>query len=373
MFSQGLKSLTIARIVSTLILVCVSQFSLIGQEDTTAVEEEDWSMYDNLEFVDEGVKRFASAKIKGISPAQFISVGYDFQSAHSLTAGAGPFIRTDAMEESTQINAAHGLRVNANIPVVSRNDVIIQFGGQYWETNYEMNPAVPPQHPLIQSLSQNGLKSLALNTTIFKPLSEYSFLLVQAEASMNGDYSLSEFQHMRYNRYAAAAIWGRRPNDYTQWGIGVSRTYRAGELNYIPVLLYNKTSVKGKWGTEILFPARGHVRYSVNTRNLLFGGFELEGNSYRIGNQNLAMAQPFDELELRRSELRFRMMYQRQLVGFIWISAQAGYRVMYSFNVDSVPDGEDFFRGFFGDQPFAFVNTVGNPFYANISINFVSP
>lgn len=110
---------------------------------------------------------------------------------------------------------------------------------------------------------------------------------------------------------------------------------------------------------------------------MLFAGFELEGNSYRVGNRNTVFADPtnsvVEELEIRRSELRFRMVYERQLIGFFWLSAQAGYRVNYSYNLDNVPDGTDFFRGFFGDQPFAMENTLTNPLYFNISINLVSP
>src|SRR5690606_24890195 len=118
--------------------------------------------------------------------------------------------------------------------------------------------------------------------------------------------------------------------------------------NYIPVLMYNWTSVNNKWGTEMLLPARGHVRYTVNPRSMLFAGFELEGNSFRIGNQGAALQDPqFNDLEIRRSELRFRLMYERQLSGFIWLSAQAGYRYNYSYDVDQVADGKDFYRGFF--------------------------
>ncbi len=364
-------AITLKTVKASVMMLCLflCTTGLFAQEDSSAVEEEDWSIYDDLEFADEGTKRFASAKIKGLSPAQFISVGYDYQAPYDITAGAfGSYA-----EETATATATHGLRVGANVPVYSRNNLIVQLGGQLWDVQYDMDREAGGNHPLLNSLGQNGLRTLGLNTTIFKPLNEYSFLLVQANVDMNGDYSLTEFQDMRYNRYSAAAIWGRRPNDNCQWGVGLSRTYRAGELNYIPVLLYNKTSVTGKWGTEILFPARGHVRYRVNARSLVLGGFELEGNSYRIGNQGMALAPPLDELELRKSELRFRLNYQRQITGFFWVSVQAGYRVMYSFNVDAVPEGQDFFRGFFGDQAFAIENRTGNPLYANISINFVSP
>ena len=67
-------------------------------------------------------------------------------------------------------------------------------------------------------------------------------------------------------------------------------------------------------------------------------------------------------------------MLQKQLTGFIWVSAQAGYRINWSFYADGLPnDGQEFFRGFFGDQPYAMLNTLTNPLYANVSLNLVSP
>ncbi len=357
------------------VLLCmVSPFLSHAQEDSTYVEEEeDYSIYDDLDFVDGNAKRYANAKIKGISPAKLISLGYDYQMGHDLTAGAyGAF-----SEQTANVEAVHGMRIGANVPVISKNSLIIQLGGNYWDMNYEFANAEALNHPLHRTLSSYNLRTFGLNSTIYKPLNETSFLLFQVAVSMSGDYEIPEFQDLKYNRYSAAALWGKRPNDNKQWAIGLSRTYRAGELNYIPILLYNWTSIRNTWGAEVLFPARAHMRYTLNPRNMLFVGYELEGNSYRIGNRDLAFADTLtgavDELEIRRSELRFRFVYERKLIGFFWFSAQAGYRVNYSYNVDRVPDGTDFFRGFFGDQPFAMENSLTNPLYFNVSINLVSP
>ena len=350
---------------ATLILAFTPTFA---QTDTTETEEEDYSMYDNLEFVDEGAKRYASVKIKGLAPQKLISVGYSFQGAHELeTSAFGGFPAS-----TDKINSVSGMRMEANIPVISKNSLIMQVGGRYWESNYDFEDKSSITNPLSATLSENGLRTTGLNTTIYKPLDEFSFLLFRASADMNGDFD-SDLQGMEYMKYSVAALWGKRPSDYKQWAVGLSRTYRAGELNYIPVILYNYTSPASKWGTEILFPARGHVRYTVNSRNLLMFGFELEGNSFRIGNQGTELNDPLNDLEIRRSELRFRFVYERQLTGFIWLSAQAGYRYNYSYNVDRLEDGDEFFRGFFGDQDYIMENELTNPLYFNISINLVSP
>ncbi|MBV6654225.1 MAG: hypothetical protein KI786_10740 [Mameliella sp.] len=104
---------------------------------------------------------------------------------------------------------------------------------------------------------------------------------------------------------------------------------------------------------------------------MLFAGFELEGQSYRINEVSNMLDN--QSLEIRRGEMRWRAMWQRQLTGFIWLQAQAGYRINWSYNADALSEGNEFFRGFFGNQQYAMLNSITNPFYANISINLVSP
>ena len=344
-----------------------------AQEDTTAVEEDDWSLYDDLDFADEGAKRFCSSKITGLSPAQLISVGWDFQGPYAAAfSPIGSYQPDDAVtQEEATVNLTQGLRISANVPVISRNNLIVQLGANIWDVRYGFADADALTNPVARAIADNGLRTMGLNTTIFKPLNEKHFLLFQGSADLNGDYTLGNFQSLSYLRYSAAALFGWRPHDNLQWGVGLARTYRVGELNYIPVVLYNWTSTDRKWGTEILFPARAHVRRSFDARNLLFFGYELEGQSYRIN----AVSETLNDqsLEIRRGEMRVRLMWQRQIAGFVWLSAQAGYRINWSYDADVLPEGREFFRGFFGDQPFAMLNRLGNPLYANVSINLVSP
>lgn len=365
---------------TTLALCGVVSFSMAqveGEED-----EEDYSMYDNLDFADGEAKRFCSSKIKGLSPAKLISIGYDVQGAQTLTAGsfAGP---ADAFgqslvlspAETRNIDFSHGLRVAANIPVISRNNIIVQLGANHWSHAYEYSEPAATVLPvdLHRALQQDGLQTTGINTTVFKPFNEKSFVIFQGSMDVNGNYSWANFQSPAHATYSAALIWGQRPSDNKQWGVGLSRTYRAGELNYIPVFLFNWTSTGGKWGTELLLPARGHVRYTFNPRSMLFAGFELEGQSYRLNNNANVDWYGTDFVELRRSELRFRLVYERSIYNFIWISAQAGYRVNYLFDLDQLDGGNEFFRGFFGDQPYFALNELSNTPYFNISINLVSP
>ncbi|GAB4425603.1 MAG: hypothetical protein OHK0039_43340 [Bacteroidia bacterium] len=348
-----------------------------AQTDSTAVaeEEEDYSMYDDVVFADAGAKVFCSPKIFDLSPQRFISLGWDMQLPYDMTISPiGEHAAGSEVPVAERGRAVYtgGFRLGANIPVVSRNSIVWQMGANFWDVQYQIEDIEETQEAagVLRRLDERGLRTAGLNTTLFKPLDDKNFLLFQASADLNGDFPLPQFQSLRYLRYSVAALWGQRPNDRKMWGVGVARTYRVGEMNYIPIVLFNYTAPSRKWGTEILFPARAHVRRNFSARSMLLAGYELEGQSYRLA----TLSDAERSLEIRRGELRARLEYQRQLAGFVWVSAQAGWRYNWSFDADYLPDdGREFFRGFFGDQPFAMLNDLGNPLYFNVGVHLVSP
>lgn len=349
--------------------VLLGAYTLQAQTDSTQEEMIDFSQFEAVEPT--GVKRFCTSKVLGLSPSKLISIGYDFQGKHELTNYKGGEI-TDKPDGNAAINNASGLRIAANYPVLSNTKWLINMGATYWRTNYNMGSHDKNNH-VIHKLHENGLTTIGLNTTIFKPLNEKYFILAFASADANGDYKLSSSDigsYLSKPKITAAAFFGKKRSDYSILGFGISRTYRPGALGAIPLILFNHTFPSRKWGIETLFPARFALRRTINTRNLLFVGYELEGNSYSIGNMGGAGSIPFyDNLELRRSELRPRITYECSLTGFIWLSVQAGYRINYSFDIDQ----GDKFRLIGSDEKYHMVNTLTNPLYFQISLNLVSP
>lgn len=367
-------NLPLNRILLTALVIGFTN-AVFCQIDSNYVDEEDYSMYDDVEDVGE-IITYCSPKIFDLSPNRFISVGYDFVGNGTLkTSNEGSYAPdADVLQNDQSSLNYHGLRINANIPVVSLSKFVWQVGGGFNQANINTNQiANNSDHNLLLDELNTGLTSINLNTTLFKPLGEKNFLIVQLMAEQNGNYTLASSDkspNIGNTKYSATALWGKRPHDRLQWGLGVSRTYRAGELNYIPVLMYNYTSKNRKWGTEILFPARAQYRRKINARNILLAGFELEGSSYRLYNT------PFNaqNLELRRSEIRVRLDYQKQLKGFVWMGLQAGVILNYAYNIDDLTatDNNDFYRGFFGDQTYTFTNSLSPMPYVNLTFNLVS-
>jgi hypothetical protein len=342
----------------TLATIWLASFSISLAQDIPSnnpqTEEDDFD-FDNLDNADNfTVKTFCTQKVPYLSPTQLISVGYEMQGAFRLSTSAPGAIG------GSDVTAFRGLRLGFNAPVISRSNFILNLGLTYWDTQATLTN--PENVPYGNNL-EKGLRSTGVNATIFKPLNDTRFLIFQGSADLNGVYrNLNELAIGKSTTYSATAIYGWKNNENTMFGLGVTRTYRAGQLLHIPVIYYNKT-YNAKWGIESIIPARLNVRRSFGTTGSLLFGYEIEGNSFYLGQNPQDSAQ---DLFLRRGELKPRVTFQRQVSGFIWVAAQAGLRYAYRFEV-------------FNDQnpvtnevP-AFTTTVGNPLYFNISLNLVSP
>lgn len=306
----------------------------------------------SFEDVDETpVKVYCNQKILNQTPNRFISIGYEFQSSSNLKANVAP------QNDGRTINAMQGLRINFNTPLISKNKIIISLGGQYARTAFTGTNQFP--YPLFPQLVNDGLHSVGLNTTIFKPLNEKNFLILQANADANWlSPELKNINHQAIT-ISAVAIYGWKKSESEMFGIGVSRTYRMGRLIYVPVILYNKT-FNDKWGAEITFPAKAHVRRNLNPKSLLQLGYELEGNQFAVYNASSNNTPTF----LQRGEIKPRLVYERSLFGFWWLSVQTGLRINGRFHVVDRYDGKE--------QHQIITNTLTNPFYFNVSLNLVS-
>lgn len=356
--------------INLLLIGTISLLSVKAQQppDTVkTVEEEDFSQYANVEVATSTVvsKTYCSQKIVGLSPAKLISFGFDYVSKNEL--GLDTFDNIYG-NQATILNNS-GVRLAANFPVISNNKMILNLGFSYLDFKYQFKEPVNNIHPLNYTLAKNGLRSYGINGTLFKPLNEKEFVIAQTSFDLNGDFTLSEFPVNEALKISGALLYGVKPHERRQYAFGVTRTYRAGEVNYLPVFLYNYTFKNKKWGIEMLLPARANLRYSFNARNMLFAGFELEGNSYALTKMtNDFNLINYKNLQLRRSEIRARITYERSIYKFIWLSLQAGYRINYNMSIDN---GE-FYRGF-GDKPYLLNNTLSSALYFNFSLNLVSP
>jgi hypothetical protein len=333
--------------------------------DTTIVEE-DYSKYEMAgdTAVNTNAKVYCSQKIIGLSPSKLISLGFDFVGANTLTADT---LLSYASKDS-KISNNSGVRFLANFPVISNNKMILNLGINYLDFNYKLESPVEKSNPFAATLSDNGLRSYGINGTLFKPFNSTRFMILQLAFDYNSANKINASFDASAIKTSAVAIYGVKPHDRLQWGLGLSRTYRGGGVNYIPVFLYNYTFKNRKWGIEMLLPAKANIRHTINSRNLVFAGFELEGAAYSFNLDKNKYNLNFNRLQLERSEIRPRITYEFSVYKFLWLSLQAGYRINYKFGVDSKDDVRLITK-----RPYILDNKLKNAYYFNVSLNLVSP
>lgn len=320
--------------------------------DTSAVDDFDYSKFGDAE----GVKRYATQKVLNQTPNRIVSLAYEYQGGFAMPSV--PLYPTNQAPQRFNTNRLAGLRAQVNIPVVSNTKIIWQLGATYGGSAFDFKENTT--NPFIAKLEANGMHTAGINTTVFKPLNEKNFLIFQASADVNGVFEGFDDINTKAITISATAIYGWKKSEKNMYGFGVARTYRAGQIIYVPIVLWNKT-FNDKWGMELLLPARGHLRRNFSTSNILQLGYELEGNQYWMRTPS-----PNGQFFIQRGEVKPRVMWDKKLSGFFWLNVQAGFRYNYRFDVmkeyDARKDDQLFFR-----------SALTNPFYFSVGINFVSP
>ncbi|MBM3431371.1 MAG: hypothetical protein FJX92_00020 [Bacteroidetes bacterium] len=324
---------------------------LQAQVDTSDLT--DYSQFGDAE----GVKRYCNQKVLNQTPQRIVSVGVERMGSFAI-----PDLPVSAMLPAMQSFSASqmtALKAQVNIPVVSTNKIIWQLGANYWGSRIAIEN--PGTNTIANQLATHTLTSTGINTTIFKPLNEKNFLILQASADFNGVFHGLKDINRQAVTFSATAVYGWKRSEKNMYGLGLARTYRAGQIIHVPVLLWNKT-FSDKWGMELLLPARGHLRHNFSTSSIVQLGFELEGNQFWMPVVN----SPTGTLFLQRGELKPRIMWDKKLTGFFWLNVQAGLRYNWRF------DGMNVYNGKSENQRY-FTSALGNPLYVGISLNFVSP
>jgi hypothetical protein len=329
--------------------------SYIGtaQVDTSVAEETiDYSNFSDAA----GVKRYATQKTINQTPTRIISIGYEYQGGFNM-----PQVPQDIQNSSKNdynVKNMSGFRAQINVPVISNDKIIWQVGANYWGSQMFIKEV--PVSKFESSLQSAGLHTIGFQSTIFKPLNERNWLIVQASADANAAIqSIADINHKSIT-YSATAIYGWKYSDRKMLGVGVARTYRAGALLHVPVLLWNQT-FNDQYGMELLLPARGFVRRNFSTTSMIQLGYELEGNQYYMPG-----AGPNNELFLQRGEFKPKIMWDHKITGFFWLNIQAGLRLNWRFDAMNKSNGKEDTDLFYSAQ-------LGNPLYFGVSLNFVSP
>jgi hypothetical protein len=306
-------------------------------------------------------QQFANPSVLGMGPSKGLIVRYERMPRFSVASSAKVQGLSDFSTDATK-NAR--LNIKGYIPAWNRPHLKVIVGFSYDREEFQFE-SKPSNYELYDNIENKGLKSIATQVAIIRPVDEVHWYLVRFKGELSGDYNSDELTRRDYLRYSAEGIYGWKRNPNFSWGLGFQYGYTFGRLSLYPALLYNRTFSQ-RWGLEALFPARITLRYNASPTSIFYTGYSVEGLSYILrlrtplvrkdanGNPDPNKIQ-LNSLELRETEVRFRLRWERELLSFLWMGAEGGYRYHYAFDAfDRVNDDrEKIIDSKFGGVPYA--------------------
>jgi hypothetical protein len=231
----------------------------------------------------------------------------------------------------TSVMRSNRFEIKAYAPLVNNPHFKLVLGGGYYLEEFNFRKPEMEQYPLYQRLEDKNLRSLDGQLIMLRPINQKNYLIFRVKGELNGDYGKHDISLTRYLRTSMEAIYGWKKSPYLSYGIGVQLGYAFGRQTIYPALLYNRT-FNDRWGVESIFPANVMFRRNFSEKSLLYMGYKIEGATYNI---NIATP-PFDQyetVELRKSELKARVRWDREIYDFLWFALEGGYRYNHRFNV----------------------------------------
>jgi hypothetical protein len=307
-------------------------------------------------------QRFANPSVLGMGPSRGLVVRYERMPRFRISSSAQVAGLNDFNTEATK-NAR--LSIKGYIPAWNHPHLKVIVGLSYEREEFQF-AQLPTTYELYDNLENRGLKSTAAQIVVVRPVDEVHWYLARIKGELSGDYTSSELNRSDYFRFTAEALYGWKRSPNFSWGVGFQYGYTFGRLSFYPAVVYNRT-FNPRWGLEALFPARVTLRYNVSESSLLYVGYAVEGFNYIVRLNRIPLERrnadgttdlskiPLRTLELRETEVKFRLRWERELLSFLWLGAEAGYRYNYAFDAfDRInADREKIIDSKFNGAPYA--------------------
>jgi len=272
--------------------------------------------------------------IFGNIPKKAISLQYEYQSKfnnESKNITAFPLTTTNVFTNNV---SSFKLGFNKNVRVKPNGYISLDIG--YTNTTFnKVTNANLNANPLPLVFNNTAFHAINTSTTVFKPLNDKHFLIINAGIELNGNTASLKKLGVRNIFASGVFMYGTKKSYNEMWAFGVARSYRLGRVIHVPSILWNKNFSK-KWGMEMLLPSRLIFRYTTNKKTIFIGGVELEGNQFAVANNLNSINNSF----LQRGEIRPKLGIETALTKNIRFIANAGVRVNGRFNLADNYDGK---------------------------------
>lgn len=271
----------------------------------------------------------ASPSVEGNRKAKGIEINYNRFAPFNIVSDSRMQNVNDAEGE---LKSAKSLEFKLKAPIILRPKTKLLTGVSYLYEEYKFRSPNELNYGLYKNLEDKHLHSVSLDFYFIRSLNERNFFLSKAGLELNGDFSNNgPLPFTRFIKYSASGLYGWKKNRFTSYGLGVYLSYTFGRPRIYPAFMWNHT-INDKWGIEALLPANFFLRRYLSQKSILLLGYDVEGASYHIVVDDPPLSE-IKTLELRKSDIRVLLTFEREIYDFLWFSVSAGYRFNINLNV----------------------------------------
>src|SRR4030095_16771626 len=274
---------------------------------------------------------YCTPSVVGLPRPKAFIFSYELQPHYKITSTA----KDDNFENnSAEINRNRRLDFRLRFPIINKPSLTIAAGLRFSREEVRFDD-YPASSAFYNNLEDRDLRSIGAHFYVVKPTKSNKYFIIRAAFDFNGDYPSDKIKAGEFLKFSLAPLIGWKKNDNLSYGVGFSYGYAFGRPLIYPVFSYNK-NFNCNWGIESLLPVNLKVRYTTNEKNYFYGGFELQGASYRLDNSD-SIYQSYGKLHLFHSELRLVINYEREIHDWLWFGIEGGLRHNLRFNVTNGP------------------------------------
>lgn len=318
----------------------------------------------------ESKKEYASPGVLGMGKSKGIIVNYEWQpsfgimSEEQASSTGAPGLKRDGT-----VRRNNKLDIKAYFPLVNKSRIKVVGGFNYFFEEFNFEYPLP-KYSFYENLEDKNLKTIAGQLVMLRPINETNFYVMRIKGELNGDYTSKKVAVADYLKTTLEFLYGWKKSPTYSYGFGAQLGYALGRRRLYPAFLYNRT-FNSKWGIESILPANADIRYNASEKSLWFAGFSVDGAAYNL-NFNNPSFNNLETMELRRSEIRARVRWEREIYDFLWLGAEAGYRQNFTFEVSDKESGDGYMFFDKRDAPIIDNKLKGAPLFS-LEIFLVPP
>lgn len=273
---------------------------------------------------------------------------------YGLNSGYNWIVQNRYVQTKNYSEVAHSehLKGKIKIPIINAPGLKLLAGYEYQAEKYYFDNIKGLESNVFESLDKMRLKTNKFTVYGSKSLNNRHYAVFRLRVAYAGDYQGWNRFDNRYASYSGAAIFGVKPNDYLEWGIGVTVRKNFENTRVVPFLVYNRT-FNDKWGVEAVLPAQIYGRYNLNEKSILLFGGTFNSKNYSVDLN--ANAQALTSIyHVRHAEILFETSLEQHLFSWIWLNVKAGYQLPFrsrftnaelpAYTFRAKPGGQPFFR-----------------------------